>query len=750
MAVYDHDGRLINLRLSKDQAWRLPPPSSATVQRWNQALMCIEDRHFYFHPGVDFLAAIRAVYQLVNGGRLISGASTIPMQLARMIHRLPRNFSSKLIEALDALVLSMLYSKQQLLMHYATLAPMGGNIEGVETGSRAYFMRGPNELNWREISQLVLLPQSPSRLFKWNSNDWMNATTKILHRLNQCGVINTEQLQAALSQTIQSLQYHKFPTMTQHVADVLSDSFSNQNEFNTNIDLSIQRQIQALVSRQRNGFFAKAINNIAIGVTEIASGKIKALIGNFDYQLDHNEQKIAAFDVQRSPGSTLKPLIFALAIDDQILLPDTLVEDIPARYGKYEPSNFDANFSGLVRAKTALSQSLNIPFIDLLSKIGMERMTQALARAGVSRRTPDASLGLSMAVGGIDIHFLDLLALYAGLANQGKAVKLHILKSDQEVARSETEFISEAAAYLTTEALKQRDRPEAETLHQALGSDRSIAWKTGTSQNRMDAWSIGYDDKYAVAVWLGNLNRSTSRNLVGSEAAAPVMFDIFAMLRPTGKLQKSEGSPISVSDVEVCAMSGMLPGPACESRTLIPAANGKFPPHRCKYHRFALIDQNNGMEISMHCASNRNIQRKTVVSFPQPIRRWLSSSWNAVLETGIGLDPTCPPENHANANLKIESPKQNSRLRLLASSESEFLTLPFRVSGGSVSEPLTCYINGTRQDLNAHDVLMLRTGRHEVFCSDRHANAAKSVFWIEGPEIAKAAEQEHKSVSKFR
>jgi penicillin-binding protein 1C len=736
IAVYDSNSRLLNLRLSQDQSWRLPPPNHAAMNRWEQGVLCIEDQYFYSHPGVNLFAMMRAGGQLLTKGRLISGASTIPMQLARMIHRLPRRAESKLIESLDALVMSLFHSKQSLIRTYAQLAPMGGNIEGAETAARAYFQRSLDELTWRELSVLLILPQSPSRLVKWNDANWMNASASTLRRLNGCGVIDAAQLEAALKQEIRSPRSHRFPVLAQHVSDYLARQSASSSEIHSNLDFSIQQQLHSLVSRQRESFFAKDIQNIAIAVAEIKTGKLRGLIGNFDYNLDHSEQKIASFDVLRSPGSTLKPLIFGLAIDDQVVLPDTLIEDIPSRYGTYQPSNFDSQFSGLVKAKTALSKSLNIPFIELLAKLGLERMTNAMSKAGLVRRTPDSLLGLSMAVGGIDVRFLDLVELYTGLANQGHSRKLRLLHASDIEREDSQEFLSEAAAYLTTEALKQRDRPEADALVQALGLNSSIAWKTGTSQDRLDAWSIGFDEKHVVAVWLGNLNRMSSRYLVGTEAAAPVMFDIFAMLLPSDQRHHQMNVPISVSEIEVCALSGMLPGPACDERVQVPSANGKIPPHRCKYHRHAIIDRSNGLEVSMSCANHRNIERRSVTSVPRPIRRWLGNAWSSTLDSRFAADPSCPPEIETSSKFQIESPRLHARFSLLPSSQSELLTLPFRVSGASANEPLICYIDGIRKTLNSQDVLMMNEGRHEIYCSDRRGEAAKTVFWIDRPQIA--------------
>jgi penicillin-binding protein 1C len=725
--LYDRAGRILNVRLSEDHSWRLPFTGNGLNSNYAQGLICIEDRAYARHLGVDSVALARALLQSIESGRTVSGASTIPMQLARMIHRLPRKPAAKILEMLDATIISIIFSKAEILRLYAERVPMGGNVEGAETAANWYFGKPLKELSWRELAVLYLLPQSPRRLSAWQADDWQRGSDRILQRLHDCGLLDDDQLHASLADHAPVPHPRGMPRDGEHIADAICTENDGPCVRATTIDRGLQLKLQELVKSRRQSLAEKGIYNIAVGVVDNDSGAILGLIGNFNYLGMERGQKIAAFNVLRSPGSTMKPLIYGLALDERLILPETVVEDRPMSFGAYSPENYSGQYSGLVRAKQALAQSLNVPFVHLLSQLGVERFLIGLDQSGVNQRTPNDRLGLSLAIGGMEIRFLDVLKLYHGLALGGRQSPMHLVPGAASPLL-DSRFLSEGAAYLTTLAMSQRDRPEADHLSHALGKDTSIAWKTGTSQNRLDAWSVGFNRRFTVAVWLGNLDRQSSAHLVGAETAAPIFFDLFATLNESQTIDRWS-PPLSVSKIQVCALSGLMPTAACPSRISSDSLEGDFPHRSCPYHQHVFVDAQTGRAIAPQCLGKRDYKIKSVTSLPRQLRRWLAHGWTDEWDINPVDDVSCAPDSAQHRKVAIQSPKSGSRFFVMPSFEQHTITIPFRAEA-QASDGISCFLNHQQVRLGHQDALQLPVGKYRLVCSDQWGNSDASAFEV--------------------
>ncbi|MBV0913405.1 penicillin-binding protein 1C [Anianabacter salinae] len=517
--VLDRNGQLLRAYTVSDGRWRLAVPLNGVDPAYVDMLLAYEDKRFRDHGGVDLGAAVRAAVQAVWNGRIVSGGSTLTMQVARLLEDGPTGtLDGKLRQIRVALALERQLTKDDILTLYLNRAPFGGNLEGVRAATRAYFGKEPRRLTPAEAALLVALPQSPETRRPDRDPDAARAARdRVLGRMADAAVIPSETAAAARRDPVPRLR-RAFPALSPHMTDRVAAAGGVQR---LTLDARLQAQIETIAARTARAAGDRL--SVAVAVADHRTGEILASVGSAEYAADGRAGFVDMTRAVRSPGSTLKPLIYGLAFDQGLAHPETLIEDRATDFGGYAPQNFDGQFRGTVRVRDALALSLNLPVVTLLDAMGPQRLIAHLRRAGVQPVIPGGQPGLAIALGGVGVTLEDLVQLYVGLANGGQAVTLSALP-DVGGARAER-ILSPEAAWQVADILSGLPPP-------AGSAPLGIAYKTGTSYGHRDAWAIGFDGHHVVGVWLGRPDGTPVPGVFGGELAAPLLFEAFQRLKP--------------------------------------------------------------------------------------------------------------------------------------------------------------------------------------------------------------------------
>ena len=528
-AVLDRDGTPLRVFLSADDTWRLPIAADQVDPLLRRMLVAYEDRRFDDHPGVDPLAVLRAFGQWIGSGRVVSGASTLTMQTARLLEPRPRTLPAKIVEAARALQLERRLTKDEILSIYLTLAPYGGNVEGVRAASLAYLGKEPAALRPAEAALLVVLPQAPTRLRPDRHPEAARAARdKVLDRMVALGVLDAVRAAEARAEPVPAERI-ALPVLAPHLAQHLRTLDPTATVIRSTIDGRLQRRLEDLARREAAGL--NEAESLAAIVVDNRTRAVVAYVGSPDPLSVARDGAVDMVRAVRSPGSTLKPLIYGLAFDGLLLHPDTELEDRPTRFGGYAPSNFDHGFRGRVSAREALQLSLNVPAVAVLERLGAERFAGRLADLGVILRTPDrfAPAALPIALGGVGVTLLDLAGLYAALADDGGHVPPALLAGPAPERRR---LVGRSAAWQIARILEDAPPPPG-TLPASIGPTRAVAVKTGTSYGFRDAWAMGYDRAHTVGIWTGRPDGTPAPGRYGLISAAPILHKVFDLLPPS-------------------------------------------------------------------------------------------------------------------------------------------------------------------------------------------------------------------------
>ena len=545
--LFDNKGNLLGAKVADDGQWRFAA-DTLVPQKFASCIATYEDKRFYTHIGIDAIAVGRALLQNFRNGKIVSGGSTITMQLARLqTHRKGNSILAKFIEGLVALRTETEYSKQEILRLYASKAPFGGNIVGLEAASWRYYGRNPSQLSWAESALLAVLPNNPSRIFPGQNEGLLKKKRdNLLKKLWLLHQIDTSTYRLALLEPIPTKPL-LLPKAAPHLLDqAIKDGHKNEQIFST-IDANIQHRATEILRKYHELFVANGIYNGAVLVLDVKTGKTLAYVGNVENE--HNEAN--SFDVDliqrpRSTGSILKPFLFAMNLNEGRLLGQSIVPDIPTIIGGYAPKNHDFGYDGAVMFKKSLSRSLNVPAVRVLQEYGIEKFRNNLQLLGLSTFTkPAAHYGLSIILGGGEATLWDLCSTYASMArslghyNKFKGVYFDfdyrkaiydskILKQDAYLRYLlkpvSTNILSASSIWFTFDAMNEVSRPDLEIGWKNFSSSIKLAWKTGTSFGNRDAWAIGCNPDYVVGVWIGNADGEGRHQLTGINCAAPVLF----------------------------------------------------------------------------------------------------------------------------------------------------------------------------------------------------------------------------------
>ncbi|MBN9455410.1 MAG: penicillin-binding protein 1C [Bosea sp.] len=522
--VLDREGKLLRPFLTADGRWKLPVTSDDVDPRYLAMLKAYEDKRFDSHHGIDPLGLARAAGQMLRHGRVVSGGSTLTMQVARLLEpRDERNLAAKLRQAVRAVELEQRFGKKEILDLYLNLAPFGGNLEGVRAASFAYFGKEPKRLSTAEAALLVALPQSPeTRRPDRFAEAARKARARVLARVERAGIATASEVAAAREEEIPTAR-RPFPNLSPHVAEQVVAEAPTQRVHRLSLDARLQKSLEGL-ARERSLGLAPQVS-IAILAVDNETGAVRASVGGVDYFAAERAGSLDLTRALRSPGSALKPFIYALAFDNGIAHPETMLEDRPARYGAYVPENFDRAFQGMVSARKALQLSLNVPAVELLSALGPQRFLSRLRDAGISIAMPKdgGAPGLAVGLGGLGITLQDLTRAYVGLARGGEMLPLRFREEAPAGDMPPIRLVEPVAAWYVADTLLGAPPP----LNAVPGR---IAYKTGTSYGYRDAWAVGFDRKHTIGVWVGRADNGAVPGLVGRAVAAPILFDAFARL----------------------------------------------------------------------------------------------------------------------------------------------------------------------------------------------------------------------------
>lgn len=612
--VFDRNGELVGARIATDGQWRFPA-DSVVPQKFQKCLVQFEDKHFFHHPGFNPISLGRALFKNLRAGRVVCGGSTITMQVIRL-HRnaKDRTFIEKVIEIVLATRLELGYSKDNILKLYTTHAPFGGNVVGIQAASWRYFGRSAQNLSWAESALLAVLPNSPAMIHPGKNRDnLLHKRNRLLLNLLHSKIIDEETYKLSLLEPL-PLKPLPLPDIAPHLTEALKKQSPG-----TIIHASIQKTVQDNVNRLVLDYFNQIkyneIHNIAVVVIEVKTGKPLVYIGNVPSESGSPEgQDVDCILAPRSTGSILKPVLYMTMQKEGMLLPGTLVPDIPTRILGFKPENYDLGYDGAVPAKRALARSLNIPAVRMLQMYGIPKFQNILQKLGMSTLnfSPD-HYGLTLIVGGGEGRLWDIASMYASMAQL-----LNETASGKRAVSFPLGDGWQAAAYLTFEALLEVNRPEEEAGWANLSSSRKVAWKTGTSYGFRDAWAIGTTPEYVVGVWVGNADGEGRPGLTGVGAAAPLMFRIFNSLPATSWFKKPFDD---FERVPVCRLSGYKAGPYCDEVDSISVARAGVKTSICPYHVLIHTSPDGKFRVNSKCMSVDNMRHLHWFVLP-PAMEW--------------------------------------------------------------------------------------------------------------------------------
>ncbi len=740
--ICDRHGRLLRVALGRGEVLSDPIPFEQTGDWAAKALVAGEDKRFYRHGGVDALAVARAAWYNLARGRIVSGASTISMLVCKLTEPRPRTLWTKIVEADHARRLESRLSKEQILEQYLNRAPFGGNLVGIEAAARRYFGKSAADLSLPEAALLVGLPQAPARLRPDRHPDRaIRRRNYILDRMNACGFITGAEHARALGADPAAGQ-HPAPFLAPHFCDLVAATSPRRPTTVTSLDLDLQATAERALRARLDELRADGVRGGAVVVLDVQAGEVRALVGSPDYTSVPDDGQVNGATARRSPGSALKPFIYAMALDEGLCSPGTVVADIPVSFAGYRPENFDRGFRGPVTVRDALVQSLNIPALLFVQELGLAGVVGRLRAAGLSTLDRGADhYGLSLAIGTCEVTLLELANAYACLARRGVYRDAACLVRTEP--GRETRLFSEEAAYLVADILGGEERGLDAHGHVADVRCPRAAWKTGTSAGNRDAWCLAYNPEYVVGVWIGNPGGKGAPALVGAAAAAPVAHGIFRRLYPSDEGPWFQRPP-GLKTRQVCRATGLKPNALCPDTVSDDAIPGVTACAACDVHRLA-SDGETVCEVwpadvaAFLKSSGLAAARQQIAS---PV---LPGSADENPDRGIAaqLRPVSPVVILGEATdlrgmnsqpIRITAPARNEIFHL--ADDSPFLKqeLSFRAVSGQASADLYWFVDGRLYRQAGADAGVpwpLSRGRHVITCCDARGQGDRVEITVE-------------------
>jgi penicillin-binding protein 1C len=671
----DQHGNLLSAAISGDGQWRFPQGIKIPA-KFRDAVILFEDKRFFHHPGVDPVSLARALKQNISASKIVSGGSTISMQVIRLARKnKSRTYTEKIIEFFLATRLELRYSKEEILALYASHAPFGGNVVGIEAACWRFFGRNPEQLSWSEAAMLAVLPNNPSLIHLGKNRSMLKQKRdRLLDRLREAGTIDALTLTLAKGEPIPESPV-LLPKIAPHLLTRFMAEGKTGQKIITTLNFHVQQRVRQLVYDHHQVLKGNQIFNAAALVVEVKTGSVLAYVGNTESGANNNEQ-VDVVRAARSTGSILKPFLFAAMLQEGKMLPHTLIPDIPVTINGYSPKNFSKEYDGAVPADRALIRSLNVPAVHELRDYRYEKFYELLKNIGFTPfQSPADHYGLTLVLGGAEGTLFDITSMYASMARTlgnyfNYAGKKRYNKKDFHTARllpdnitpdserEENSFLNASSIYLTFKALLEVYRPGEESGWKYYTNARRIAWKTGTSFGFRDGWAVGVNPDYAVGVWVGNADGEGRPGLTGTETAAPLMFDIFSAL-PGNNIWFRDPAP-EMAKAVVCRKSGFLATPLCEERDTLEVAPAGRQALPCRYHQKIHLSADKQFRVHGECESIAAIQSVSWFVLP-PVQEYYFKRRNP------GYQPL-PPYRKDCANpssvalMDVIYPKADSRI----------------------------------------------------------------------------------------
>ncbi len=660
--VLASDGTLLSARIAPDGQWRFAPADSIPY-KFVTALKTFEDRWFNFHPGVNPIAVGRALWLNAKHRKVVSGGSTLTMQVARMSRgNGSRSVQAKILETAMAIKTEMVWSKKRILKTYCANAPFGGNVVGLEAASWRYFGKSPFFLSWAESALLAVLPNAPALIYPGSADKQLMAKrNRLLKKLFEQGKIDKTEYSLATTEPLPGKPY-PLPDAASHLA-ASALLHEQSGRFNATLNAAMQWRVSAaLLNHYRTILEPLGVSNGGCLVLETATGRVLAYAGNVAGTKD--EPWVDVIQGRRSTGSILKPLLYCAALEKGELLPDEMLPDIPLMLSGFNPRNFTNDFDGAVPASEALSRSLNIPWVFELREFGVSRFQTVLADCGITTLDrPGDDYGLSLILGGGEVTLWEMAGVYSSmgrvlLAEPGAKVWHEpVVGLNQKLQGTAGPKWSKGAVWCVFEAMTSLNRPDPQFGWRYFSSSRKVAWKTGTSFGFRDAWAIGVTPDYTVAVWVGNADGEGRAGLTGTMAAAPLMFDVL------GQLPVHNGwftKPIDDMIVQrVCAISGKKAGEYCDSVVEVWTPRNGNRANVCPWHHLVHLDKLQQMQVNANCFSVDEMKHQKWFTLP-PVMEWFYRPKHPEYKILPPFAKGCMPDN--NANLAFIYPTNGSRI----------------------------------------------------------------------------------------
>ena len=631
--VTDSKGDIINAFLTSDQKWRMKTELEEISPLLRKTIIAKEDKYFYSHPGVNPFAVVRALFKNIFRMKRTSGASTITMQVARALEPRKRNFWSKTVEMFRALQLELKYNKNEIFQMYLNLIPYGGNIEGVKSASFLYFSKNPDHLSLAEITTLSIIPNRPSSLvIGKNNNRIVEERNRWLHRFANDKVFTQKEIEDALAEPLTASR-GTVPHYIPHLAYKLKQQ--GDDIIKTNIVLNTQLKVEKLVQDYVRILRLRNIRNASMVVIDNRTHKVISYVGSSDFNDTTDGGQVNGAAAVRQPGSTLKPILYGMCIDEGLLTPRMVMTDVPVNYDGYAPENYDQKFNGYVTMEYALEHSLNIPAVKSLRMLGKDKLVQKLAACDFRQISKDQRrLGLSLILGGCGTTLEELTGLFSSFANEG--IYLSPSYTQDDTMRREVMVMSPEANFMINEILSKVNRPDFPLNWGATERMPKIAWKTGTSYGRRDAWSIGYNRNYTVGVWVGNFSGFGIPELSGANVATPLLFKIFNTIDYDSDAEWFT-RPKNCESRKVCNETGLLPTDHCTDLVLdyfIPLIS---PTTTCNNMQQVMVSADEKISYCKSCAPQTGFKRKLYKAIDPEMQAYFR-------ENGIAFQKI-PPHN---------------------------------------------------------------------------------------------------------
>jgi len=750
MVLNDQSGNLLGARIAADGQWRFPYQAEVP-DKFIQAITTFEDRRFYYHPGIDPVGIGRAILQNIRQQKIVSGGSTLTMQVIRLSRKgKPRTLYQKIIEFILATRLELRYSKTEILALYASNAPFGGNVVGLETASWRYYGKKPALLTWSEIATLAVLPNSPALIHPGrNRKALVEKRNRLLKKLQEKGVITSMTWELAKEEGIPDKPL-PLPRLTPHLLDrayqeYFATSKNKRTRIKTTIDINLQSQVNRLVSKRHDVLAGNDIHNLAALVLEVETGKVLAYVGNVTGTGPTDGGQVDVIKAPRSTGSILKPFLYAGLLQEGQIIPSSLISDVPTQMNGYQPKNFYESYDGVVTAKSALIRSLNLPFIQMLQDFGLEKFHFLLKKLGLTTlHQPAKYYGLPLILGGAEGSLWDITNAYVGMArtlNHFNQYDGQYLATDfrpptyndadlpKPVYLNQAPILNAASIYYTFEAMQKVERPNAAGNWEQFKSSQKIAWKTGTSIGFRDGWAIGLTPKYAVGIWAGNADGEGRPGLVGIHTAAPLLFDVFDHLPASDWFSPPHDE---LERISICKNSGYRALEICnaENRS-VPATAKQLA--ACPFHQLLHLDKTAHWQVTSDCYAPKDMLHSSWFVLP-PKAAYYYRFRNPTYQVVPPFREDCAPVFGKNKQaMEMIYPKENTKIRVPIDLDGQASRTVFKVAHRNQAATIYWHLDNTYlgNTTTFHQkALHPSAGPHILTLVDEQGNRLEQTFEI--------------------